>query len=300
MHPGGALNTILQSACKVSVGLTHKDLIYVCGGTNDFNDETEGPNVEDIIKFIQSNKHTNIIVANVPPRYDLSYYSQINEKIRTYNRKIAEIIREHEEVTLMEMDTKRKNHTRKGFHFNKSGKWWLSHKITTSIKAILNLRTEQSTNKETNHATQENLDVVKEGKSTQRSMDDIKVNGKLATLIEKTNTDTELLAQNSKEKLYVNNGNKLMDDKDNQNSANVPRINGSASVDSVNKLIDVKGNLNLPSVVELNQEDSVLKVREDMQINEDQDKEQDSPLSTQSHSLDTVDRIDETRRTSTR
>jgi len=162
MHPGGDLNTTLQSADKASEDLTHKDLIYVCGGTNDFDDETEGPNIENIIEFIQSNKCTNIIFTNVPPRYDLSYYSQINEKIRTYNRKIAEIIREHEKVTLIEMDTERKNHTRNGLHFNKSGKRWLSHKITTSIYAILNVMAEQSTEKVTNQEPQENLNVVKE------------------------------------------------------------------------------------------------------------------------------------------
>lgn len=53
MHPGGDLNTILQSAYKASEDLTQKDLIYVCGGSNDFNDETEGPNVDNIIEFIQ-------------------------------------------------------------------------------------------------------------------------------------------------------------------------------------------------------------------------------------------------------
>jgi hypothetical protein len=53
MHPGGDLNTILQSAYKASEDLTQKDLIYVCGGSNNFNDETEGPNVDNIIEFIQ-------------------------------------------------------------------------------------------------------------------------------------------------------------------------------------------------------------------------------------------------------
>jgi len=297
MHPGGDLSTILQSAYKASEDLTHKDLIYVCGGTNDFNDETEGPNVENITEFIQSNKRTNIVFANVPPRYDLSYYSQINEKIRTYNRKIAEIIREHEKVTLMEMDTERKNHTRNGLHFNKSGKWWLSHKITTSIYAILNVMTEQSTKKVTNQEPQENLNVVKERDSSQRCMDNIKVDTKLVTQIEKVNIDTEMLIQESNERLYVNSNNKPTDDEDNQNNANAIRINESASANSVNKLIDDKGSLINVSVVELNQEVSDLKTREDKEINKNPDMEQASSTNTQCH---TIDRIDETRRTTTR
>jgi hypothetical protein len=129
LHPGGNLDTILHSAYKASENLTKKDLIYVCGGTNDFISDTEGPNVDSILEFMQSNKHTNVIFANVPLRYDLSYYSQINENIRTYNRKIRETTQEHEQVALMELNTERKNHTRHGLHFNKLGKWWLTYKI---------------------------------------------------------------------------------------------------------------------------------------------------------------------------
>ena len=123
LKPGCDLDTILKSAYKASESLTHKDLICVCGGANDFNSDMEGPNVNNILEFIQSNKHTNVVFTNVPLRYDLSYYSQINEKIRAYNRRIGEIIHKYEKVTLMELDTERKNHTRHGLHFNRFGKW---------------------------------------------------------------------------------------------------------------------------------------------------------------------------------
>ena len=63
LHPGGNLDTILHSAYKASENLTKKDLIYVCGGTNDFISDIEGPNVDCILEFMQSNKHTNVIFA---------------------------------------------------------------------------------------------------------------------------------------------------------------------------------------------------------------------------------------------
>ena len=125
----------------------------------------------------------------------------------------------------------------------------------------------------------------------------IKVDAKLVTQIEKVNIDTELLIQELNERLYVHSNNKPMDDKNNQNNANAIRINESASVNSVNKLIDDKGSLTNVSVVELNQEDSDLKTREDKEINKNSDMEQASSTNTQCH---TLDRIDETRRTSTR
>jgi hypothetical protein len=37
LQPGGDLDTILHSAYKAAEGLTHKDLICVCGGSNDLN-----------------------------------------------------------------------------------------------------------------------------------------------------------------------------------------------------------------------------------------------------------------------
>jgi hypothetical protein len=91
IHPGGNLDTILQSAYKASENLTLNDLIYVCGGTNDFNSDSEGPNVDSIQEFLQSSKHTNVIFADVPLRYDQPYSSQRNERIRTYNRRIGEL-----------------------------------------------------------------------------------------------------------------------------------------------------------------------------------------------------------------
>jgi predicted metallo-beta-lactamase superfamily hydrolase len=127
-------------------------MICICDGSNDFNNDsisvfnsdTNGPNINNIIEFMQSNKHTNVILANVPLRYDLSYYSHRNERIRAYNRRIGEIIQEHEKMTLMELNTERKNHTRHGLHFNKRGKRWLSNKITKLIYAILDVKTEPS------------------------------------------------------------------------------------------------------------------------------------------------------------
>jgi hypothetical protein len=167
LHPGCDLDKILQVAYKASKNLTHKDLIYVCGGTNDFNSGTEGPNVNNTVEFTQSNKHTNVIFTNVPLRYDLSYHSQINEKIRAYNSKIREIIQEHERVTLMEMDTARKDDTRYGLRFNKIGKWRVSHKITKLIYSILGVKIGKNRTTEGEQESQDNKNKFEERDSIQ-------------------------------------------------------------------------------------------------------------------------------------
>jgi hypothetical protein len=104
-EPGCKLNTLLESANRASGSLTHKDVIFICGGVNDFNSDKDEPTIDHIIEFIKSsNNHTNIVLANVPIRYDLSYYSQVNKGIRSYNKKLMEIIKEHRQVALIEID----------------------------------------------------------------------------------------------------------------------------------------------------------------------------------------------------
>jgi hypothetical protein len=95
IKPGCKLNTPLQSANRASGGFTDKDVIFICCGANDFNSDKDEPTIDHIMEFIKSNNHTNIVLANVPIRYDLSYHSQVNKGIRSYNKKLMEIIREH-------------------------------------------------------------------------------------------------------------------------------------------------------------------------------------------------------------
>jgi len=52
---------------------------------------------------------------------DLSYYLQENKGIRSFNKKLMEIPKEHKQIALIEMALDRKYHTRHGLHFNKPG-----------------------------------------------------------------------------------------------------------------------------------------------------------------------------------
>jgi len=63
------------------------------------------------MEFIKTNNHTNIVLTNVPVHYDLSYYLQENKGIRSFNKKLMEITKEHKQVALIEIDIDRKYHT---------------------------------------------------------------------------------------------------------------------------------------------------------------------------------------------
>jgi len=70
--------------------------------------------IDHIMEFIKT--HTNIVLTNVLIRYDLSYYSLENKRIRSFNKKLMEITKEHKQVALIEIDIDRKYHTRHGLH----------------------------------------------------------------------------------------------------------------------------------------------------------------------------------------
>ena len=61
--------------------------------------------------FIKTNNHTNIVLTNVLIQYDVSYHSQVNKGLRSYNKKLMEITKEHKQVALIEIDIDKKYHT---------------------------------------------------------------------------------------------------------------------------------------------------------------------------------------------
>ena len=105
VKPGCELNTFLESANSVLGSLTQRDIILICGGSNDFNTGKGESIIDHIMEFIKTNNHTNIVLTNVPVRYDLSYYSPENKGIRSFNKKLMEITKEHKQVALIEIDT---------------------------------------------------------------------------------------------------------------------------------------------------------------------------------------------------
>jgi len=61
VKPGCELNNLLESAKSVTGSLIHKDVIFICGGSNDFNFDKDESVIDHIIEFIRTNNHTNIV-----------------------------------------------------------------------------------------------------------------------------------------------------------------------------------------------------------------------------------------------
>ena len=149
VKPGCDLNNLLETAKSAAKSVTHKDVIFICGGSNDFNYDKDKSAIDHIMdhirEFIRTNNHINIILATVPTRYDLSYYSKVNKDIRSYNERLRDITKLHKQVALIDMDIDRRYHTRHGLHFNKLGKLLFANKITQMIHLTLSNKQKKNT-----------------------------------------------------------------------------------------------------------------------------------------------------------
>ena len=143
VKPSCELNTLHESANSVLGSLTQRDIILICGGSNDFNADKGESIIDNIMEFIKRNNHTNIVLTNVPNCYDLSYYSPENNGIRSFNKKLMEITKEHKRVALLETDINGKYHTQHGLHFNKLGKLLFSNKTAQAMYSILGNKLKQ-------------------------------------------------------------------------------------------------------------------------------------------------------------
>jgi hypothetical protein len=134
----------------------------------------------------------------------LSYYSQVNKGIRSYNEKLREITKEHKQVALIEIDIDRKYHTRHGLHFNKLDKLLFSNKITQMIYLILGDKQKQSIVMSENYGNQGDESEV-DGRNSNQVNKDIRNSEDIIKLTqngeEKFNQDEdEIRSDNSDDK----------------------------------------------------------------------------------------------------
>jgi hypothetical protein len=90
-------------------------------GANDIYRSAKGLPPTQITKFIQRNYGTNIIIIDIPQRYDLSPSSCMNLEIEEFNRELQKITTLYNHVSLLETDFKRECFTRQGLHWNSLG-----------------------------------------------------------------------------------------------------------------------------------------------------------------------------------
>ena len=87
--------------------------------------------------FVKSNNHTNIILVNVPHRFDLMQSSCVNNGIRSINRKRMNSVRAYQHASFLEMSSDRNLFTNHVLHLNDLRKEVQSKQIVCHTYAML-------------------------------------------------------------------------------------------------------------------------------------------------------------------
>jgi len=91
--PGSGSNELNQTAKEEISQLSHEDGIIIFSGTNDYELNKFSHTFHNISRFIQTNCHINVILMNVPFRYDLPNSASVNSSIIILNRKLKKLVK---------------------------------------------------------------------------------------------------------------------------------------------------------------------------------------------------------------
>ena len=128
--------------------LSKQDVMIVWGGSRDVGKNESKQGINRLQGFVKTNKHTNIILMEVPHRYDLMRESCVNKEIQRFNNKLQEYMESYEHVTVLQVNMDRSNYTTHGQHMNKVGKEIVAGRIAVAIDCIVKNNKVKSQNKQ--------------------------------------------------------------------------------------------------------------------------------------------------------
>jgi hypothetical protein len=142
IKPGANVKQIVETQEIEFNCLGKKDLIVVNGGSNDLinNSEEDKSALSSLLKFAHKYANTNVLMLNVPIRYDSLTNYRTNYDIMNFNDKLQKRTKLFDHVHLIEMTTDRKYFTNHGLHQNKLGKERIAKEIARLIRGIVNSR----------------------------------------------------------------------------------------------------------------------------------------------------------------
>jgi hypothetical protein len=140
VKPRSGTNELNKSANETISQLTHDDMIILCYGTNDLDiNYPKNPKMkfsctfQTIKNFIMNNKHTNILLMNIPLRYDIPNSPHVNKIISMMNRKRQKLVKVNPHSSFLETFSDRNLFTNHGLHLNKLGKNLVKLKLASFL-----------------------------------------------------------------------------------------------------------------------------------------------------------------------
>ena len=127
---------ITNSAKKEIDQLTQKDVVIVCGGTNNISKNESNKGLRHVTQFMQNKRSTNVIIMNAPHRFDLEESSCVNKEVKIFNRALNKIMKRYNHIKVVDMSAERDHYTKHGLHMNKIGKEWITRKTADIINKL--------------------------------------------------------------------------------------------------------------------------------------------------------------------
>jgi len=139
--PGSSSSELKETAKEEISQLSHEDVIVIFTGTNDYELNEFSLTLQNITNFIQANKHTNIILINIPLRSDLPNSTSVNSSISILNRKLKKLVKVFPHTSFLETENNRNSFTNHGLHLNILGKQLVTCQIASLLQSIFEHKT---------------------------------------------------------------------------------------------------------------------------------------------------------------
>jgi hypothetical protein len=77
--PGSSLSYLLETASQETKKLNRNDILIICSGTNEIAINKPPLAFQNISNMVTKNNHTNIILVNIPYRYDTANTNRLEQ-----------------------------------------------------------------------------------------------------------------------------------------------------------------------------------------------------------------------------
>lgn len=145
-RPNANLNQITEDIEGLTKGFTKDDVVFIMGGSNDI-DSRKPSDVNKIIeRLVAVSDKTNVIISQVPFRYDKVDHNLTRKNAMEINRKLTDFSKNSNSFHVIGLHGLRRHHfTTHGLHLNYYGKNFISEEILSRIndpnRSFLNLKT---------------------------------------------------------------------------------------------------------------------------------------------------------------
>ncbi|PNF21747.1 hypothetical protein B7P43_G09874 [Cryptotermes secundus] len=139
VKPGSPVGELVHLTDSDLKDLTMNDVCVVWGGSNDVGRNEPNLGMRALKQIISSLNHTNAIVINVPPRYDLASNSCVNDEVQKFNRKLVNLEKAYLNLSIVTVDSNRDLFTRHGLHLNSQGKAYTAKRLATVINGLFTI-----------------------------------------------------------------------------------------------------------------------------------------------------------------